>query len=96
MLPKDQTQTGVAGRDAALAMREYAGAHSGDDEMHKTLNWLASIYDDLHVLPLQGDYDMLIARKVRAMAEHFRQPTLKWEVLDTARELMAEIHEAGI
>jgi hypothetical protein len=86
------TQTGIAGGDLARAIREYGRAQN----CMAKVETLALTFDDIGLLPLEGDYDILVARKLRAMAERFRAPVLAPEILDSMAELLAEIHEAGV
>lgn len=93
-----RTQTGIAGEGLARAIREYGRGHKLElnAASEEVLERLAATFNDIGLLPLEGDYDVLVARGLRAIADEFRQANLRPEVIDAMRELLAEIREAGV
>jgi hypothetical protein len=89
------TQAQVAAADLARAIRKFADTQNNDVRLEE----YASVFDDLGTIRLEGDYDVLVAQKLRTVTDLFRSGTLGRSYADGTlgcklRELEAEVREA--
>jgi hypothetical protein len=86
-----ETQAQIAARDLAGAIREFGR------ENHDPAGWeeVAATWEDIGArLCLEGDYDVLVARRLRAVASLLQREAASWERAEVEaklRELLAEI-----
>lgn len=89
----DRSQAQKAAQDLAASIRAFAAVNAMPE-----LEEAASIYDGIASAgrPLEGDYDVLVARKLRSLTDLFRSGAV-WEretLQSKLHELMAELREA--
>jgi hypothetical protein len=90
----DRTQAQIAAGEIAAAIREFAPGSAGWEEIAATFDGIGDLLSGS--IRLEGDYDVLVARKMRALAALFRSsplPDLE-AFIATMRTLRAEVCEA--
>jgi hypothetical protein len=86
------TQAQIAAQYLARAIRERFASVSGAQE--GAAGWVKIAGDLAELLP-KGDYDVLVARKLRAVADLIRSGNISLEMVESEmRELLAELREA--
>jgi hypothetical protein len=87
---EDRGQVQIAAAELTAALRELADESGCYDEAKETI----AAYELLSTIRLEGDSDVLVARKVRQLADLIRRRGEIGEIISTAQAVNVEVREA--